>query len=383
VLVKNPRSRLVSAVSAALLTVTASLALAPPSSAADSASPSPSAGATGATGAASADPAVVTFGIGPSTKGKLDRRPNYTLLAPRGGVLTDQVALVNLTKQPLTLNLYAADAVNTADGTLALQPAAAPLVDSAAWVTFKTPSGKGYVVLPPNDGKGTPTFINFTVKIPKDAYVGDHLAGLIASTVSEGNAPGDRAAQVKFEQRIGLRLGIRVAGELKPELTVEGMSATYFATLNPFGKGSAVVTYTVRNTGNVRLGGKQSVTVSGIVGPVASAGPLPDVPLLLPGGSAAVTVTVPDVFPLGVATAKVSIDTLGALGDANPPAPVATGTTTFVAVPWTFLALLLLLLLALGAYIRSRRAPRVPVAGVGTSVSGPDLVTTTRHGSGQ
>jgi hypothetical protein len=384
VLVKNPRSRLVSAVSAALLTVTASLALALPSSAADSASPSPSAGATGATGATSADPAVVTFGIGPSTKGKLDRRPNFTLLAPRGGVVSDQVALVNLTKQPLTLNLYAADALNTADGTLALQPAAAPLADSAAWVTFKTPSGKGYVVLPPNDGIGTPTFINFTVKIPKDAYVGDHLAGVIASTVSEGAAPGDRAAQVKFEQRIGLRLGIRVAGELKPQLSVENVSAAYSSSLNPFGRGSAVVTYTVRNTGNVRLGGKQTVTVNGIVGPVATGGTLPDVPLLLPGGSASVTVTVPDVVPLGLVTATVSIDPVGALGDANPPAAVAVGTTRFVAVPWTLLALLLLLLLLGGAFLRRRRAPRAPSAvGDTRAVSGPDLVTTSRHGSGQ
>jgi hypothetical protein len=378
VLVKNPSARLVSAVSTALLTVTVSLALALPSSAADSASPSPTPGATASTGATSADPAVVTFGIGPSTKGKLDRRPNYTLLAPRGGVVSDQVALVNLTKQPLTLNLYAADALNTADGTLALQPAAAPLADSAAWVTFKTPSGKGFVVLPPNDGKGTPTFVNFTVKIPKDAYVGDHLAGVIASTISEGNAPGDRAAQVKFEQRIGLRLGIRVAGVLTPQLTIENVTATYASSLNPFGRGSAVVTYTVHNTGNVRLGGHQTVTVAGLVGPEASAGAVPDVPLLLPGGTAAVSVTVPDVTPLGVIHATVSAEPVGALGDANPPALVAIATATIIAVPWTFLALLLALALIVGVLVRRRRS--APASRTRFDVRSGDAFVTTSTG---
>jgi len=386
--VKIPRSRMVTAVGAAALAVTASLALALPSLATDSATPAPvvagATGASGATGATSAAGPVVTFGIGPSTKGKLDRRPNYTVLVPRGGSVSDQVALVNLTKQPLTLNLYSADAVNTVDGILALQPASAPLADSSGWVTFKTPTGKGFVVLPPNDGKGTPTFVNFTVQVPKDAYVGDHLAGVIASTVSEGAAPGDRAAQVKFEQRIGLRLGIRVAGVLTPQLAIENVTANYASSLNPFGRGSAVVTYTVHNTGNVRLGGRQTVSVSGLVGPEASAGVLPDVPLLLPGGSAAVTVTVPDVVPLGVVHATVSTEPVGALGDANPPALLATGSATIIAVPWTFLALVLGLLLIGGAVVRQRRTPRSPAAVSGAAnPDGPDLVTAGTRSSGR
>ena len=40
-------------------------------------------------------------------------------------------------------------------------------------------------------------------------------------------------------------------------------SADFHGVANPFAPGSATVTYTVRNTGNVRLGGRESVTVAG------------------------------------------------------------------------------------------------------------------------
>jgi hypothetical protein len=95
-------------------------------------------------------------------------------------------------------------------------------------------------------------------------------------------------------------------------------------------------------------------------------------------------VTVPDVVPLGAVTAMVAIEPLGALGDANPPAPQAVGTATLIAVPWTFIALLLLVLLVGGAVLRSRRAPQPRVARAGVAAPpGPDLVTSAHRGSGQ
>jgi hypothetical protein len=314
-------------------------------------SPSPSPSPSGSAGAAAAGKPVVTFGIGPSRNHQIDRRPNYNMLSPKGGSISDEVAVVNLTYQPLTLNLYASDGLNATDGSLALQPSYVKPKDAAAWVTFGGRGSKGYVELAPREK----VYVPFVVHIPKDAYVGDHLAGIVASLVSEGTTPGDRGTNVKFEQRVGIRLGVRVAGVLKPALEVKDLAATYAGTLNPFGKGTATVTYTVTNKGNVRLGGMQEVSVHGLIGPVASAGKLANVPMLLPGNSAKVTVTIPDVTPVGYMTADVSVSGLAVAGDADPASEIASGSTNFWAIPWTLLAGILGLTAIGAAFLRSRR----------------------------
>lgn len=321
-------------------------------------SPSPSPSST-----EEADGSVVTFGIGPATKGKVDRRPNFNVLLTKGASTKDSVALVNLTFKPLTLNLYAADAVNTSDGQLSLQPANEEATDVASWVTFKTPTGKPYVVIKPRSTLVVP----FTVKAPKDTYVGDHLAGIVASTVTRGQTPGDRTTDVEFEQRIAVRLGVRIAGELAPALTVETVAASYAGTLNPFGSGTATVTFAVRNTGNVRLGGEQKVTIAGLAGSAAIADSLQDIPMLLPGGTATVTVPVDDVRPLGPMTATVEVTPLSVAGDANPPVQVASASTVVWAVPWLLVAIVLLLLAGLLVLLRIRRGHRSAAAPVDDS----------------
>ena len=340
-----------------------------------SSSPSPSPKPTGASGSGSATTgaAVITFGIGPSTKQQVDRRPNYNMLAPRGGEVKDELAVVNLTYQPLTLNLYAADGLNAADGSFTLQPGYVKPKDTAKWVTFGGRGAKGFVVLQPREK----VYVPFTVKIPMDAFIGDHLGGVVASLVSQGSTPGDRNTSIKLEQRVGIRLGVRVAGVLTPKLEISDVQASYAGTVNPFGRGTATITYKVKNTGNVRLGGQQEVTVHGVVGPAASAGKLADIPLLLPGNSAQVSVTVPDVTPVFYETADISVSGLGAAGDADPPVEVTSASTSFWAIPWTALAGVLGLLAVGAGVMRMRRTPTSPNgSSTNASASTPDLVST-------
>jgi len=319
-------------------------------------SPAPSPNPSGSSATDAAGKPVVTFGIGPSKNKQVDRRPNYNMLSPKGGQVADEVAVVNLTYQPLTLNLYAADALNAADGSLTLQPGYVKPKDAAAWVTFGGRGSKGYVKLAPREK----AYIPFVVHIPKDAYVGDHLAGIVASLVSDGTTPGTVdepvGTNVKLEQRVGIRMGVRVAGVLAPGLEVKDLQAAYSGTLNPFGKGTVTVTYTVTNTGNVRLGGQQEVSVHGLIGPTAPAGKLATVPMLLPLNSAKVTVTVPDVTPVGYMTADVSVSGLAVAGDADPATEVASASTNFWAIAWTLLAGLLGLTAILAAFLRRRRS---------------------------
>ena len=114
------------------LLVAALIGISSVSSALADSTPTPSPSRSASPPAATASGAGnITFGIGPSTKKKVDRRSNFNTLTPRGTVVTDEVAVVNFTTAPLTLNLYAADALNGADGALALRPAAVAPVDAA------------------------------------------------------------------------------------------------------------------------------------------------------------------------------------------------------------------------------------------------------------
>lgn len=320
--------------------------------AADGPSPSPSSSSSTSSAGSSNR---VTFGIGTATKGVLDRRQGIQAVVSAGDALRDQVVVVNESFQQLTLNVYAVDVINDVNGNLQPQVASAKPVDSATWVTLQTPSGTRQVVVPARSR----VFIPVVVKVPAKATVGDHLAGLMASLVAKGQSGGQIPTNIDLDQRVGVKLAIRVAGQLRPELSISNLTASYTGTLNPVGRGSAQVSYVVTNTGNVRLGGRQSVSVRGLVGSAATVS-VPDLPVLLPGGSATVTTIVPDVLPALRMTADVIIDPAGAQGDANPNAPSVTASTTFWAVPWTLLALLVLIGLLTAWWLRRRRQPQTP-----------------------
>jgi hypothetical protein len=283
------------------------------------------------------------------------------MLGARSGSVSDEVTVVNLSEVPLTLNLYAVDALNASDGELALEPSYEEPMGLASWVSFDTPSGQGFVRVGPRGRVPVP----FTVTVPDDATVGDHVAGIVVSSVADGQTPGDRGTAIELEQRVAIRLSMRVAGTLIPELSIENLTARYVGTPNPFGRGSAVVTYTLRNTGNVRLGGVQTVTVEGLVGSGATRVDGPDVPVLLPGGSVDYEITVEDVAPLLLMNAQVDVQPLPAEGDADQQAPTATESTSFWAVPWFLITIVLTIALLAAWWRRRRRAAAAPLQPTG------------------
>ena len=117
------------------------------------------------------------------------------------------------------------------------------------------------------------------------------------------------------------------------------------------------MTYRVVNTGNVALGGTQTVTVTGPFGEKVLAVKPPQVPLLIPGGSFPVAVTVAGVSPRVWLTARVAISPLVLPGTSVPVAGPFTASTQFLAIPWLMVVLLLLLLvLAIVWWFRRRRA---------------------------
>jgi hypothetical protein len=302
-----------------------------------------------------------TFGIQPATAKAPDSRSAYTYEATPGAQLKDHVAVWNYGDQPLTLTLYAADAFNTDTGGYDVLPAGKPSTDVGSWVHL----AEATVKLPPRSRQIVP----FTLAVPADAAPGDHSGGIVLAlrrqTVdAKGNA-------VTVDQRVGARIHLRVPGALRPGLTVEAVHTVYHGTLNPFGSGSTTTSYTVRNTGNLRLAGRQAVRVRNALGSVVTAKGPAALSELLPGNSTTYTVTVSGVLPVLWQTASITIDPLALPGDADPALASATRSATYATIPWTALAIVAaLLLLALGRYRRVRRRRRGPAGGNGASVNG-------------
>ncbi|PPK68896.1 DUF916 domain-containing protein [Actinokineospora auranticolor] len=288
--------------------------------------------------------APATFGVRPATAAAPDNRPNFSYSATPGAVIVDYLAVANVSNDPLKLKLYANDAFNTPDGGFDLLASGNRSVDVGSWAALET----GDVEVP---GRTT-RIVPFRVVIPQNATPGDHVGGIVAALVTEAtNAEGQRVA---VEQRVGARIYLRVSGELRPHLSIEDLTADYVGSY--FGTGETVVEYTVRNTGNVRLGGKQKVTVETPWGSGTAAPDLKDVPELLPGNAHRVRTTVPGVLPAGWLDTLVHIDPVAPPGP-QPAAEAVDASVTVVAVPWLVLSILLLVV-ALTVFLLWRRRKR-------------------------
>ena len=183
----------------------------------------------------------ITFGAQPATKGALDNRPNYRYAVTPGGTLRDQVGVRNLSAAPITVQVYATDAVNVDNGGFGLLPRSQRPRDVGSWVAV---GGNGSVTVKPQSFVVLP----LSLKVPPNAQPGDHTGGIVvAVTTRSRNAKG---TNTELDQRVGVRLFVRVSGPLRPALSVKRVSADYWGVLNPFGRGSTEVTYHVTNTGN-------------------------------------------------------------------------------------------------------------------------------------
>lgn len=298
------------------------------------------------------DPARATFGVQPASATAPDTRPYLTYGVTPGAEVDDHVAVVNYSLRPLTLRVYATDALNDDRGGFALLEGDRTPTDAGAWIALGTPGGRGSVTVPAQSRAILPV----RVRVPADATPGDHVAGVVASLAV---ASKDRTGvNVLLDQRVASRVYLRVAGALRPGLRVEDLHARYRGRWTALA-GQAVVTFRLHNVGNVKLGGRVAVRVRGLLGGTSSAR-VPDVPLLLPGNHVDLRVVVPHVRPELRETATVQVRPLVMVGDADPGLHAVRATTTFWAVPWLLVVLLGLAALLAWVWRRRRRRP-VPV----------------------
>ncbi len=298
----------------------------------------------GAPAPARADPPPITFGIRPAGATAPDDRGRFVFGSTPGAVLQDFVAVNNIGSEPVTLRVSAGDAFNTPEGGFDLV-AGVPSRDAGAWIALERDS----VTVP---GGGT-RIVPFRLAVPADATPGDHVAGIVASLLT--NRVEADGSKVTIDNRVGARVYLRVAGDLRPELSVENVVSSYEQNWNPLAAGSATIRYTVRNTGNLRLDGMQKVGITLPWGTTVDAGPLPRLPELLPGNAITVTATVPSLIPAVLPIAVVRIEPTSIPGDLNPALAAVVEQNPFLAVPLALLGLLLLITLFLLLRRRQRR----------------------------
>ena len=292
-----------------------------------------------------------TFGVRPTGKTGPDDRPTFAYAATPGGSFSDQVEISNAGPKPLALRVYASDAFTPRTGGFDLLAAGKKSGDAGTWVTLSRP-----VVNVPARGK---VILPFTLQVPATATPGDHSAGIVASLSSIGSdAKGNKVA---VDQRVGARIYMRISGKLEPGLTVEGLTAAFHPSRSPFTGGSTTLTYRVRNTGNVRLGAKQKVTVRTLWGSDKTADGVADVPEILPGDVVDMVAEVKGAFPAIWLTGSVTADPQAQTGDEKLPLYSVSRDHGFWAVSWPLTAIVGGVLLVIAAffvirYLRRRRS---------------------------
>ncbi|MEU0958735.1 DUF916 domain-containing protein [Micromonospora aurantiaca] len=338
----GPAARFGAALAAALLAVL----LGPP--AAGEAAPRP---------APSADPGAVRWAVQPSGPGGPTGRNYFTYDLAPGDSVTDHVGVTNLGDRPLTFAVYGTDAYTTTDGAFALLPSDRAATDVGAWIGVER---RSWTVQP-----GRRADIPFRLTVPRNATPGDHTGGVIAAVAQDGvTADGQR---VRLDQRIAARVYLRVAGEVRPAVTVESVRVGYDTPLNPIGRADLTVTYRIRNSGNVRVGGTGAVVVDGPGGWTLSRTSPVDLPELLPGAEFTVTERVTGVPPALRLTATVDL----APTTVDTALPPVQRTASVWATPW----LLIAALAAAGPWLYLRRRRRRPTSAAPSTTPGPAPVS--------
>ncbi len=158
----------------------------------------------------------------------------YTL--EPGEIKEAKVNVVNLSEVPVEVRIYPVDAVTTKDGAFAPEPEDKEKVDVGAWTTISVSE----LSLEPNETKA----VDFTLKVPENAEVGDHMGAIIVQNKEIPEA--EKGTAMRVATRVGARIYLTVPGEMIKELELKEFSYKI--------EENQVVFYlTLTNKGNVRI----------------------------------------------------------------------------------------------------------------------------------
>jgi len=188
--------------------------------------------------------------------------------------------------------------------------------------------------------------VPFTVTVPGNATPGDYVGGILTSLTQPSSTE-----TINVERRLGIRIKLRVGGDLKPALSVEDLAATYHG-------GTATVSYTIHNTGNTSLSATQAVRVEGPFSTFgADAAKIAATPELLPGETWKVSVPVNGLAPAIDLAATVTLTPVVTDASGSTSAlPAVRKTTHFAAFSGPLILLIVVVIaLIVAAVLLARR----------------------------
>jgi hypothetical protein len=297
---------------------------------------------TPAAAAAEPDRATLTWTVQPAGAGGPDGRRWIERDLEPGAVVTEHLAVRNLSDAAAVFALKAADGYLTDKGRFNMLASDQPSKDGGTWIAVQHT-----VTVAANETKVVP----FTITVPRTATPGDHPAGIAASVVSG-------AGTVQVESRVGFRVLLRAGGALRPALSADHVDVRYERSWNPLRSGTIHVTYTAANTGNVRVEARGRAEVTELFGAHVRSRDVGGEELL-PGGDHTTDTRIGGVWASGRlrTTLTLTPSILGTTGTGTAAAPTTVTVTTW-AIPWAQLILtaaVVALALALRTAVRLRR----------------------------
>ncbi len=331
---------------AALATAAGLLLLGATPAVASGSSPSPTPGA----GKQITVPANnVTFAVATSDGTTNDRRQIFRYNAQPGETITDHVIVYNLGTVKGNFVAYTMDAVTSDTGAFTLSTLTEKQQGFGAWArtkkTFFSLAGGQTLVIP------------FTVTVPKNAVPGDTVGGVVVSDVPQRPEIGSIQQQLAVATRIGLRTVVRVGGELRASLEVTDLTTSFEAVPSTPGYGRLTASWTVTNTGNVRLAARRLVQVQALLGGTLVSNEPARLDQILPGASVRESATFEGVFAGIRLSTSVEATPVVLEGDVVAADP-ARATDTIWAISWIavgIISLIVALLTLLVMRLRNRR----------------------------
>lgn len=272
---------------------------------------------------------TTVWSLTPAPQDDEEDRVSFRFDVPPGDSVEDAVELTNFSAEEATFTLQAADGVVSEAGTFDILRPGEENEAAGQWLELEQEE----VTVPADESVTVP----FTMTVPENATPGDQPAG-IAASVSAGDDE-----DVSMVSRVGARIHLRVDGDIMPTLAVEDLDVDYQQNWNPFAPGTATVSWTVQNTGNVRLGTEQMLNSSGPFGMASAEESVEPIREVLPGGDVQMRVE-QRVLPLFALNSEVQLDP-NIVGEDEVDAELtsATGTVTAAAIPIPQLIILVII----------------------------------------
>ncbi|GGO21098.1 WxL protein peptidoglycan domain-containing protein [Micromonospora parathelypteridis] len=294
--------------------------------------------------AAAAQPTTptLTWAVQPANQQGPDGRRWVERTLDPGQAVTEHLAVRNFSDGTVVFALKAADGYLTDNGRFNMLASNQQSADGGTWIRVQQTVSVG-----PRQTKVVP----FTITAPHNTTPGDHPAGIAAAVTSAGGT-------VAVESRVGFRVMLRASGTVTASLAINGLTARYERSWNPFSAGTVHLRYTTTNDGNVAVAGTGRTTAAGPLG-LAARRNTTNVEETLPGGSRAVEGRLDGVWSLGRLGTRVDLTPAIVGGDpTSAETRPTTATVTIWALPWPQLSLaavLAVLALAVRHTLRRRR----------------------------